>query len=1055
MGLYIYRILTTRERAPCSGDAAGVQRHVIRCLEPDSFAPKHPGLYSSTADPALFRGSLTGGPTIAAGDSGECTSMEKEIDLQEHFPEMLPLTGAPTLHRINGCGTGMYGRRDEDLPTDSYIKTLCFSLLFIPVLALRAYRVSDVPGGGWYFLGRVPLSGLGRFWNLLVLGAVTITGGFFWWQNHITSPHYLGKQKVAHAESLRDQGKLKESAQLYLEVATKKTTSVWKARETLRELVGGDLGSIPLTDAASVVEAGIRLEEVTGKLSKKKSELFGKGMDLVWARGEQDPLGGLAVLNAIEKIADRPEELDEVREKLFEKALARDPGNAEFLSGLAVLLENRGEVERAGSLLEPHAEKLGTLEGARILGQTYMRQQKIEEAFRLLSPYVEARLGQLHEAKGRFQRAYEVAWSDGVSLLESGTARGFDFRAYKYLAPQDQQTRVQKYLQDHVNRDARVKDAQEAMVRLSPVVTVTLDLATVRLERAQELTDPETRRLELERAEQLFVAVQGVAEENDQYRLYYGQVCYWLGKHDEGKKLFDELLASHKRTHEVLIATARVLRQVGVMSEARALAEEAYERAGEEQDRYAAASLLALCQTDNDEEIEWLRRSDPSDPHTQASLSLSLGSRALDRGNKGVATVHLRKALQDYSRMARTSGSLNNASLASLYLYRATGSRTDLDRALTLMEESLELQPGNAILLYNLAHVRSESAVLHAVDGAVDLNAVNRSANLEVLSFLFRNQSERERYVERLRRHRDFERALQGFEKALVLAPKNADVFRVIKSIAAFTDDVERLRGLRRRLDSVTPDLSAFISQRHDLYAGRKDAEYQERFDSLLKKQGESVRALSPSTRPIDYAVATATLVSSSLDAYITGNEADANQLVGWAEKAHEAHPSSGTRAVLYSALCFRAARRLEDELPVFAPLATNTRRALRATRLLAAVTRLDPRLRERILRDPDARRAARLLKETDRDFPDLLDGWQWALLEAFHPDERSALRRRFLGSERQRLLREIELVISPQDSSAVLEVYFALSAAGKEQDARSLLEKHAREGTPLPLGEN
>lgn len=43
--------------------------------------------------------------------------------------------------------------------------------IFVPVLALRAYRVADAEHG-WYFIGREPLSGFARMWNVLVLAAV-------------------------------------------------------------------------------------------------------------------------------------------------------------------------------------------------------------------------------------------------------------------------------------------------------------------------------------------------------------------------------------------------------------------------------------------------------------------------------------------------------------------------------------------------------------------------------------------------------------------------------------------------------------------------------------------------------------------------------------------------------------------------------------------------------------------------------------------------------------------------------------------------------------------
>src|SRR5436190_20370320 len=92
--------------------------------------------------------------------------------LFERFPEMKPINSPPSLSTINGLGLMAYGGRDHDPETGTYVKTHCLVILFIPILALGAYRVADAPGGGWYFLGKVPPSGVARLRNWLVLGGV-------------------------------------------------------------------------------------------------------------------------------------------------------------------------------------------------------------------------------------------------------------------------------------------------------------------------------------------------------------------------------------------------------------------------------------------------------------------------------------------------------------------------------------------------------------------------------------------------------------------------------------------------------------------------------------------------------------------------------------------------------------------------------------------------------------------------------------------------------------------------------------------------------------------
>src|SRR5947199_280923 len=99
---------------------------------------------------------------------------------------MRPIRSAPALGSVNGIGLLAYGARDYDEETRTYVKTQCFCVLFVPVLAIGAYRVADAEGGGWYFLGKVPLSTLARLWNFLLLGGGVLALGAVLWFKHLS-----------------------------------------------------------------------------------------------------------------------------------------------------------------------------------------------------------------------------------------------------------------------------------------------------------------------------------------------------------------------------------------------------------------------------------------------------------------------------------------------------------------------------------------------------------------------------------------------------------------------------------------------------------------------------------------------------------------------------------------------------------------------------------------------------------------------------------------------------------------------------------------------------
>src|SRR5262249_53207338 len=143
-----------------------------------------------------------------------------------------------------------------------------------------------------------------------------------------------------------------------------------------------------------------------------------------------------------------------------------------------------------------------------------------------------------------------------------------------------------------------------------------------------------------------------------------GQVYYWLGKHTEGQKLFDELLATRSRKFETLVSVAMAMRDIGATADARKLVEEAYEQERDERKKQQAAYLRSITWVDLDDEIRWLERSDLSSPQTKASLMMARGNKALQHGDDEEAAQHLRQAVAVYAEMPESTTSLNDGALA-------------------------------------------------------------------------------------------------------------------------------------------------------------------------------------------------------------------------------------------------------------------------------------------------------------------------------------------------------------------------------------------------------
>lgn len=83
-----------------------------------------------------------------------------------------PISSAPALGTFNTIGCTLYGNSDYDPETESYATTHYFVALMLPLLPLGRYRVINVGGNTYRFLGKLPLRKADR-WHLgIVLSSV-------------------------------------------------------------------------------------------------------------------------------------------------------------------------------------------------------------------------------------------------------------------------------------------------------------------------------------------------------------------------------------------------------------------------------------------------------------------------------------------------------------------------------------------------------------------------------------------------------------------------------------------------------------------------------------------------------------------------------------------------------------------------------------------------------------------------------------------------------------------------------------------------------------------
>jgi tetratricopeptide (TPR) repeat protein len=980
-------------------------------------------------------------------------------DIFARFPEMKPISGPPSLQTVNGIGSMAYGARDHDAETGTYVKTLWFTFVFIPLIPLAAYRVADAPGGGWYFIGKVPLMRGLFLWplSLVVIAAGLI--GYFSWSSYTKTPAYQAGQKLAQADRLRQQGNLADAARLYREVAAGKGGQSARAVQAINDmLTSPDLrDKVKPVEAAGVLRVAWNLRDQPNIVK----DVVERGMDLANAHSDADPAGSLALLEAIEPGAGKVEDFLPAKTRLLERLHREQPNNLDWTIRLAVVYEQTNQRPRCQKLLEPLAKSLGNSEGARILGQVYQEQGKLDEALALLQPYVDAHVQGLSQAQAQY-RARALAVQERVlKSLKEGKASDFDFARFEGAGKQQKQEMVQTYMLRHIQEDSELSGLEETVRREQVVIHAVLDLGMLHMARAQRMPRPEERTQELERAEKTFLSIQGVAGESSQYRLSLGQVYYWLGKQAEGRKLFEEVLEADGRSVDTLLLAGRLLRNLGATAEARKLFEEVYNKAGAERAQQQEGALMrALSFKDLDDRITWLERANPDDSQVKADLAIARGRKALEEGKEDAAAAFFRQAVAIYAAQPETAATLNNGALASQDLYRTSGERAALERSTEMMEKALTLSPSDAILVGNVADAVLASGLAEVIGARIDLGKLRRLAGTGDLSFLYQDDAGRQVLVQQIKDNARISKARALFDRALILAPNNSHLYSDYKALLSFLDDREGLGKLVRRAAEASFDQATVLEKMKERWEGKNDEQDRRSAAVEVARAERLVEATRPSrlleaARPVDratFALAVAELLSDRLKQESLGVAFDGDALVKLAEEAHQMAPSAGTNNLLQLALLLRASKALAAQEPEYAAMASKGRRLLDSTHQVAVALWREGKPRTAALANADVKRAQELLLESLSRLPDQVSDWSWIMLRAAHPDEAARLAEKLKTSERLRLENDLEGKLYPPYPVRALRQCWALEAAGKPAEGLAVLRASAHAGVPLPF---
>ncbi|CAM2005190.1 hypothetical protein [Acanthopleuribacter pedis] len=898
-------------------------------------------------------------------------------ELVDRFPEMKSISSVPPLFTFNGIGLDVVGRRDLDMETGTYVKTHCLVFLLLPLFSFGAYRVADDPNSnGWFFIGKVPLSPLAKGWNLLIAALLVGSFGTFLWRDYHDDPRRQADRAIAALETRVAEEQWLDAVRACRDIHGS-FGFVEGVNEQLKEILGPVLSeTFPGLPPAEQLVLFKNLVDTRLLLDK---EIFAReGLALAHRLREAQPDQAFLVIRALRTADAENQILAEMEQAVLLEWNRRDPANPEAAEMLAFQARDAGDPGRVRAYLEPAKDQLGTREGAWVLAQILLENGESQAAFPLLNDYVTPRLPEISAAATAFERQWQNFTERQLQLLQNGHGPEDFYRKLEPLDEAGQQLLVQNYINKGAEREPTLKAARQRLEKANELVPAALELGLLHMDQARARVG-DARTESLQAAEKTFLAIGGIMGDNQQYRLFLGQVKYWLGREKEGRALFEAVVAGKARDDLTLLNVAAAAREVGDVTWARSLCEEAYESATLKANGYSAAYLRSVLATDLEDKIHWLDLADPENQQVRISRDETRASLAMRAGDKVRARKFLQKALKGYGEPGADVTVLNNAALIWRQLFGISGDIEELRKAAALMEQAIVLNPSDAILLTNTAEAMRELGVAQLLEAELDLRVFSESLELDQLDYLITETYGPAELRKDLAANDYLTKAVTYWERSVLLAPKNQKPYDELDSYYFYMNDVAGLTRLRQALGTVKLDETG----REQFLAMSMSGTYPEH---ILKGRAAAAQEMneamadSKTRGSLTSVMAACSLSSIQRARALMGEDVDDAQVLTLSADAYRKHPSLATLRARINSHYFVAHRRLIKTVPEYAALFAETKNTLSEGRLLNTLLAADHPLAARIHADPDVRKAAELEWDYLSRWPERAGLMGWAV---------------------------------------------------------------------------
>jgi tetratricopeptide (TPR) repeat protein len=758
------------------------------------------------------------------------------------------------------------------------------------------------------------------------------------------------------------------------------------------------------------------------------------------------PADAMSLLAIAEMYADEMElqKLKEVRMSLTESWWEKEPQNVRAACSYVLDREDTLDEAKQREILMPFLSDafLKDSEAARILGGILFRDGRYQEAVALLQQYTQPRMDRFHSAVKNYETTLQKRQDFYFAELDQGKGTKEFYDAYEKADEAGKNSLVNDYLVEKFQKDIQVQRALEQQELAGRMVGPVMQLGIAQLNLSREIESTSERMAMLQNAEKTFLSIRGAVGETDEYRLFLGEISYWLGRHKEGKALFDELLKDNARSTTWLMEVGIRLRDVGEIDSSRTMLEEAWNKELDPKVKQSIAGTRQIIAIDLKDRAKWLSRCDDTQSHIKCAQHENAAYLALEEGRNEAAVTEFKKALAEYKNNAESSSKLNNEALVWQSLALLTGKIEDFRAGVESMERSLRLQQ-SSITTTNLATAYQSLANWKINERIFDLSYISDLAGSSLFFVHCVNAADSEALTKELLASPEIIQSVKLFNQVRVMAPKNPESYGALFLFHSLAKNNDELQELFEQVTSAKIDFTDSYKRAVEAYQKKFTDADRINVETSLARYRKTLASLPENAKPATRALLETFIITQ--ENVLRSHSASAvappvEPLLIRAKDLHQRAVSSGTTDLYIEMLCEAAMEELRKNSRIEEIYRLNERQFETDDIVTLLVTQEE--LAPLLAQNEYLKLAYQLTQESNQlsGHDASLRLWVWSRL--FDPEQTSMQLQRIKDSKYKQLVTEIQYELAPYNANNTFYRHLLALALGDEAKAKQVWDE-------------